>query len=219
MIEYDLIEHHYLPWLIENGYTSCEIVARASYKGSIWPCRWMRATKSGQPYFIVQKNLEKKASLEKLEWVLRNIPNAAKIDRIVSIKSKLLVFLEEVVGFRNLWEIEDNSELPMREDLKSALNQLIQSLLKVRWVHGDLRPWNIFFNPMTRGFSFIDWWSSRALTPDEEENDRRDSEKVLTLFDGKDNLENIWKQQYFTMTWNPPWVKRESAPYGVKPAG
>jgi hypothetical protein len=77
-VQYDAIKDHYLPRLEESGYDALQVIARESYKGSIWPYRWIRARKQGKPYFIFEKDeqeREKKrlAPLGKLKEVLEKI--------------------------------------------------------------------------------------------------------------------------------------------------
>jgi len=218
--QYYRITRRYLPWLSNNGYTSCQIVAKTSYKGSVWPYRWIRAKRSGACYVIFEKNdVERRRKrlcpLAELKAVLHKVPAASKIVEIIPFKPKVLVALEEASGFMNLWEIERSCELPSRSELESALIQLLESLEAINWVHGDIRPWNIFFDPKGRIFIFIDWWESKTKNPENAEKDRQDVRNILSLFDGNATLEDLWGHPYFTMTWSPNWVRRGRVPKGI----
>ena len=221
--QYYAIRDHYLPWLTRNGYASCQVIAKANYRGSVWPYRWIRALKSGRAYLIFEKDererKEKKlCPIADLKAVLEKLPAASKITEIIPFKAKLLVVVEEGTYFTNLWEIERRGDLPSYTELETALTSLVKSLEEINWVHGDIRPWNIFFEPSCRRFLFIDWWSSEHRNLENAKRDRQDVKNMLDLFRGTKTLEKAWGRAYFTTTWNPTWVKRGRAPKGIKSA-
>jgi serine/threonine protein kinase len=125
-----------------------------------------------------------------------------------------------------LWESDDNSAfLPQ---LPKALSQLLNSLGKVGLVHGDIRPWNIFYDTTNKEFKIIDWgfsffigenltqspfWHLRDHLKSRGHNisapatiDTTDAEKTLQVVGGSLRYEDAWFHNAEEMTWRPPWA-------------
>jgi aminoglycoside phosphotransferase (APT) family kinase protein len=138
------------------------------------------------------------------------------------------VFLVEECAGVLLWENEDNSQFLAQ--LPAALNQLVDSLGRIGLVHGDIRPWNIFYDNSTKGFAIIDWGFSFFLDEDltrppfwhlrdhlrarghdintPQAIDRIDASKTLEVVSGRLRYEDAWKHQSQEMQWRPPWAAR-----------
>jgi RIO-like serine/threonine protein kinase len=74
------------------------------------------------------------------------------------------IFLIEECGGTLLWEADDNAEFC--DQLPSALARFVSSLARVGLVHGDIRPWNIFYDRNNKKFKIIDWAFSFFLGED-----------------------------------------------------
>ncbi len=139
------------------------------------------------------------------------------------------IFLVEECGGTLLWEIEDKSQFV--NDLPAALDSSVDSLSRLKLVHGDIRPWNIFYDREHKIFRIIDWGFSFFLDEDlcaspfwhlrehlkarghklsdAWQIDEVDARKTKQVVAGEWSYEKAWGHQADEMKWRPPWAKRE----------
>lgn len=74
---------------------------------------------------------------------------------------KDIVLLEEAHG-QMLWEMETS---PNPDVVESQLVEFAIAAKNYGLIHGDLRPWNVFFDD-DRGIQVIDWWCLSSFVDD-----------------------------------------------------
>jgi hypothetical protein len=183
----------------------------------------IRASKNGRHYIVLKVPFWQNAHYLRLIEIQEQVPMAAKLLHV----AESVFLLEECAGTL-LWEIEDNSAFIGQ--LPRALDQLVASLGRVKLVHADIRPWNIFYEPTTKRFKIIDWgfsffigqniheppfWHLRDHLRDRGHDinaphkiDGVDAQSTLRVSKGELRYEDAWKHPTGEMEWFPSWAKR-----------
>jgi hypothetical protein len=205
-------------YLASHGYR-CEAEIKASYRGSTHLSKVVTAKKDGQVGFVFVASHEDAQHFLRLRSIQDAFLGAAKIVDVIENR----VFIVERAPGTLLWHIEDG--LPEPESFRSALDAFVGSLEQVGLVHGDLRPWNVFYDPR-KGFTVIDWGFS-FFTGDSRvmkmsghfeasrhkqpflHVDKLDADRIVQLVEGRIGWEDAWGHPN-EITWGPPWAKRKS---------
>ncbi len=204
-------------YLAFHGY-KCEAEIRASYRGSTHLAKVLTAKKYGQVGFVCLPSHEDAQHFLRIQRIQDRLRGVAKIVDIIEER----VFIVERAPGTLLWHIDDG--LPDPEAIRSALDSFVGSLEQVGLVHGDLRPWNVFYDAR-KGFTVIDWGFS-FFTRDSRSKkmlghleasghkqpflhvDRLDADRIIQLVEGKLGWEDAWGHPN-EITWGPPWAKRK----------
>jgi len=138
------------------------------------------------------------------------------LDRVESF-----LLWEEAPG-KLLWELEDGR--PSLGSIEDALREFVSAIGTVKLVHGDLRPWNVFFESKTKQFTVIDWGYSCFIGEQKSEDARlhisgrnpgvADAEvdgvdlgKTIASLRVPNRTEEIWKLPPNIFSWRPyPWT-------------
>jgi hypothetical protein len=204
-------------YLASHGY-KCEVRVMATYRGSIYLNKIVTAEKNGQLGFVLLPAKEDVQHLLRIKGLEDRLPMAAKIVDVIEDK----IFVIERVSGILLWENEDN--LPAIDEIKRALGLLVASLQQVGLVHGDIRPWNIFYDANRKQFKVIDWGFSfflengpsdktkghldaRGHKPPYQDVDQIDASKTIQVIEGSLSYEDAWHHPSGEMFWRPKWGK------------
>jgi tRNA A-37 threonylcarbamoyl transferase component Bud32 len=130
-------------------------------------------------------------------------------------------FLWEEARGTLLWELEQGR--PDLASIRTSIGEFVRALSGVRLVHGDLRPWNIFYEPETGKYSVIDWGFScfmgepksigatahiteRNPGISDEDLDALDLQKTIQALERPDKTEALWNHPPNMFRWRPtPW--------------
>jgi hypothetical protein len=204
-------------YLASRGY-KCEVGIKASYRGSPSLSIVVTAEKDGQFGFVFLASGERAEHFLRIRNIQHKLPAVAKIVDVIENR----IFVVQRAPGTLLWHIEDG--LPKPDVVRTALDSLVESLEQLGLVHGDLRPWNVFYD-LGKGFTLIDWGFSFFLDrgPSEElkghfeasrhhapfQNvDRADADRITQLVQGKLGWEDAWGHPD-EVTWGHRWAKRK----------
>src|SRR5215216_5568651 len=124
--------------LKDQGYL-CEVEVRHSYKGSRDYSTVIRVSKNEVRYLLFKVPFWRVGHFRR---IIQNQAQLRMVPKLVHVAES--IFLIEECGGTLLWETEDNAQFLNR--LPSALAQFVSSLRRIGLVHGDIRPWNIFYD-------------------------------------------------------------------------
>jgi hypothetical protein len=183
----------------------------------------VEAKKNGVSGFVHLSNSDEESKqLLRIKQIQERIPMAAKIVEVIEDR----IFVIEKARGVLLWEIEDATRLPEFLEIQNALDSFVASLKSVGLVHGDIRPWNIFYDSGIRTFKIIDWgfsFFSNDGVPGRTRNhlrlrghdslppetvDAADAWKTISVLKGEETFEAAWGHDSSEMLWRPSWAKR-----------
>ena len=199
-----------------HGYT-VNYITRLKYKGS-FPSEVCIATKGDRRYFAFHAT----SQLRRIRDIQDSIPHTSPIADIIDD----IVLFDEAKG-ELLWEIED---LPQKSLIESQLHEFALGTKKNGLIHGDLRPWNIFFHA-DHGVSVIDWGDSEFVDElrighglmagrlNKHHNGQKivdvdliDAERIAQMMRGEIEVEEVWPGT--GVTWCPRWCKQRPTSTG-----
>ncbi|HSZ59672.1 MAG TPA: phosphotransferase [Tepidisphaeraceae bacterium] len=131
--------------LESHGYTAV-YEEREKYRGG--PKGLLCLARRGNSEYFAFKH---KGRYRRLYEVQDSIPHMA---RIVDLVEDVAVF-EKAIG-KLLWDFEI---VPDLDSVERQLSEFVSACQRNALVHGDLRPWNVFFDG--KNITVIDWDSSR----------------------------------------------------------
>jgi hypothetical protein len=155
--------------------------------------------------------------LLKIKEIQQQLPLAAQITDVVD-----KVFIVERAPGVLLWEMDDEKA----PDVSGQLYSFVSSLELVGLVHGDIRPWNIFYDAATKSIKVIDWGFSffisdgipqgalghiryRGHNPSQPSTiDLNDADKTLKVLKGEISFESAWNHGPNERDWWPKWAKK-----------
>jgi hypothetical protein len=206
--------------LAQRGY-NCGVTFRRSYRGSHFLSQIVTADLGNKLGYVSMPPDHRIAHQLKIRSIQHELPIAAQILDVIENK----VFVIEQAAGVLLWEIEDG--LPSLAFVEEKLNSFVSSMQRVGLVHGDIRPWNIFYDKANDSVKVIDWGFSFFIGDQLEPKtlghlqarghdvsnlarvDRVDVERTLRVLDGKLSYEAAWRHGPNEIEWRPKWAKRE----------
>jgi hypothetical protein len=208
--------------LKDQGY-SCEVEVRPTYKGSRCYSTIIRASKDGNHYLVCKVPFWRVGHYRR---IMQNQAQLRMVPKLVHVAES--IFLIEQCRGSILWEADENAQFS--DQLPSALAQFVSSLGQVGLVHGDIRPWNIFYDRNNKEFKIVDWGFSFFLEEDLSKEplwhlrdhlrarghnlakphqvDHTDALKTEQIVKGTLRYEDAWRHQADEMEWRPSWATR-----------
>jgi Phosphotransferase enzyme family len=195
----------------------------ATYRGSIYLQKIITAEKNGQNGFVILPPDDEARQLLRIQSIQCRLPMAAQILDVIESRIFVVARAPGVL----LWEMEDG--LPARDEIRLALDSLVESLKQVGLVHGDIRPWNVFYDASHKHYKIIDWGFSFFLDsppcgkdsrlghlaagrhePPYSHVDRDDVNRTIQIIAGELSCEDAWAHRPDELTWRPKWAKRKN---------
>jgi Phosphotransferase enzyme family len=208
--------------LKDQGY-SCKVEVRHPYKGNRAYSTVIRASKDRIHYLLFQVPFWRVGHYRR---IVQNQHQLKMVPKLVHFAES--IFLIEKCEGTLVWETDDNAQFC--DQLPSALAQFVSSLGRVGLVHGDIRPWNIFYDRNNKEFKIIDWGFSFFLGEDLSKEplwhlrdhlqarghdlakphqvDHTDALKTEQIVKGTLRLEDAWLHQADDIEWRPSWAAR-----------
>ena len=142
--------------LSQQGY-DVSVFRRAKYAGAE-PTLQYTATRDGVRYFAFKiSGPDSPDHYERIRSIQDSIPHMAKMVGPIGD----IVLLEEAHG-HSLWDLD---KAPDPGVVEAQLIEFALGTEKNQLIHGDLRPWNVFFDS-ERGVQVIDWWFLSSFIDD-----------------------------------------------------
>jgi hypothetical protein len=142
--------------LAELGY-SVSTFKRAKYPGAE-PALHYTAARDGVKYFAFRIAApDSPGHYERIERIQESIPHMARMVGPIGD----IVLLEEAHGHL-LWDLD---KAPEPAVVEAQLMEFARGTARNQLIHGDLRPWNVFFDS-ERGVQVIDWWFLSSFIDD-----------------------------------------------------
>lgn len=208
--------------LISNGW-NCEVIFRRAYRGTGEPVLAIitgtKESPNQEGIISAIKDRDQVERFKAIKGIQDQLPHAAKILEIIDN----IVITEKVHG-KLLWEIEDKVDLPSEESLESELLSIVGELKNSNLVHGDIRPWNLFYNSETKDLKLIDWGFSffigKRLFGNTQNHlnerghsgrphadiDSIDAQRTLRVFKREISPEKAWDHKEKSWSWRPNWA-------------
>jgi serine/threonine protein kinase len=146
--------------------------------------------------------------------------------QILDVVEKRIFVVERAPGVL-VWEMEDS--LPFVSAIETHLDVFVSSLHQMGLVHGDIRPWNIFYDHEQQVFKVIDWGFSFFIGDNLDQKtsghlsgrghantpllqiDSIDAQRTLQVLRGAISYEDAWNHKPHETEWRPKWAKRQAA--------
>jgi len=200
--------------LRQAGYETF-VEARPRYRGcSLWSSLVYVRKGTFKGVATVTNDSREMEHIRRIAQVQDGIRHIAKIREIIGH----IIVYDEAPG-ELVWESEQRPPVTAFDRMGQ---EFLSDLRRTNLVHADIRPWNVFFEPKTQSFTFIDWGFSffigdqidhlrchiqsrgHALS-DGFSISQKDLEFNVQILQGTTTPETAWRHSSAEFEWRPPW--------------
>lgn len=211
-------KQHMLSLCQQHGYTNAKLEQpEPSYKGSTAGEKAKLTLKLNDKKGIA--NLLSKAVIDKLQHIQKSLTSIAPILTRIPFDQQQDIAVFEWIEGTLLWETSENR--PDLTTLQTTLEQTLKQINLQGLIHGDIRPWNIIWNPENQQIYLIDWELSQIIEPTQNtqpnahsllrghgqteltEIDQRDLAKTIQVLQNPPYLYQAWWHTSNEFNWLP----------------